>query len=180
MKKNFTLILILISAVTLGQSLFSPKTFKNYKYISKRDTLIIVDTLTGKTSTKYIQYFGHISSINKYGILTARVSDAIMLLNYQGLILSGPFSHNTFKELDYGYILTGPDFLNPQNKSNIIFSAKGDTVLVTDAYFSYFSDTTGIPGYNPKTKRKEVGVVTKQGWVTKEYIDKNGKWTKVK
>ncbi len=178
MKKIFPKILILLSSVTFGQNFFSPKTFKNYKYISKHDTLIIVDTLSGKTSTKYIQYFRYIYTINQYGVITARVSDAFMLLDYQGKTLSGPFSHNTFKELGYGYVLTGPDFLNPQNKSNIIFSPKGDTVLVTEAFFPHFSDTTRIPGYNPKTKRKEVGVITKQGWLTKEYVDKNGKWTK--
>lgn len=181
MTKILTIILILCSTIAFGQNFTWPtKTFKNYKYISKRDTLTIVDTLTGKTSTKYIQYFSYILSINKYGVLKARVSDGYMLLNHQGKILNGPFNQYTFRELKNGYMLAGPKW-GGRDHDYLIFSPKGDTVLIMNEAFAFhqvFSDTTLIPGYNPKTNRKEMGFLTKNGWVTKDFMDKNGTWTK--
>ena len=180
MTKILTKILILISTITFGQNLFSAKTFKNYKYISKRDTLTIVDTLSGKISTQYIQYFSYILSINKYGIIRARVADGYMLLNHQGKTLNGPFTSGTFKESENGFILTGPKW-GPNTRDYLVFSPKGDTVVIIDeaiAFYQGFSDTLVIPAYNPKTKRKEMGILSKSGWLTKEYMDKNGTWTK--
>ncbi len=177
--KRILTILILTSSITFGQSLFSSRTYKNYKYICKQDTLIVIDTLTKKTVIKNIQYFRYILSINEHGILKARVSDAFMLLNHKGEILNGPFS--IYQELEGGFIYTSYQFTWPGNRDrkNIVFNAKGDTVLVTFDFPIYsLSDTLVFPAYNPKTKRKEMGVLTKKGWLTKEYQDKNGNWTK--
>jgi hypothetical protein len=150
-----------------------------------KDTIMIIDSLKNDTIKNYVCCdYRHAKFINDDGLILAKMSDGEGLLSNRGKLLNGPYNSGNTKLLENGYVITGTPWKCTDEQSTclgqIIFNAKGDTVLCSKKKYTFYplyTDSTALEGFNPKTKRDERGYLLSSGkWGTKEYLDPNGSW----